>query len=105
LFVQADDGIRDFHVTGVQTCALPIFIAISGPLRGWVFPITEEEFTFGQDETNQACLKDELVCRRHCSVRIENGCVVVRDLDSANGTVVSGEEIAAGGKRILTYMD
>src|SRR5690606_41125149 len=24
LFVQAEDGIRDFHVTGVQTCALPI---------------------------------------------------------------------------------
>src|SRR5690606_40606676 len=23
-FVQAKDGIRDFHVTGVQTCALPI---------------------------------------------------------------------------------
>src|SRR5690606_40559610 len=22
----AEDGIRDFHVTGVQTCALPIFI-------------------------------------------------------------------------------
>src|SRR5690606_40369357 len=24
---QAEDGIRDFHVTGVQTCALPIFNA------------------------------------------------------------------------------
>src|SRR5690606_41034194 len=24
-FFQAEDGIRDFHVTGVQTCALPIF--------------------------------------------------------------------------------
>src|SRR5690606_41026068 len=23
-FVQAEDGIRDFHMTGVQTCALPI---------------------------------------------------------------------------------
>src|SRR5690606_41092740 len=23
-FCQAEDGIRDFHVTGVQTCALPI---------------------------------------------------------------------------------
>src|SRR5690606_39788740 len=23
-FLQAEDGIRDFHVTGVQTCALPI---------------------------------------------------------------------------------
>src|SRR5690606_41070410 len=22
----AEDGIRDFHVTGVQTCALPIFL-------------------------------------------------------------------------------
>src|SRR5690606_40931508 len=28
-FFQAEDGIRDFHVTGVQTCALPIY-------GGWV---------------------------------------------------------------------
>src|SRR5690606_39710207 len=28
-FFQAEDGIRDFHVTGVQTCALPISIVIS----------------------------------------------------------------------------
>src|SRR5690606_39446838 len=26
---QAEDGIRDFHVTGVQTCALPIWLARS----------------------------------------------------------------------------
>src|SRR5690606_40410053 len=30
-FYQAEDGIRDFHVTGVQTCALPISKAISTP--------------------------------------------------------------------------
>src|SRR5256885_11392947 len=29
-FFQAEDGIRDYKVTGVQTCALPIFIAILG---------------------------------------------------------------------------
>src|SRR5205807_6891703 len=29
-FFQAEDGIRDYKVTGVQTCALPIF----APLRG-----------------------------------------------------------------------
>src|SRR5690606_40353404 len=29
-FFQAEDGIRDFHVTGVQTCALPISKQISG---------------------------------------------------------------------------
>src|SRR5690606_39589275 len=32
----AEDGIRDFHVTGVQTCALPIFAAVAeaGSLDG-----------------------------------------------------------------------
>src|SRR5690606_41114462 len=30
-FFQAEDGIRDFHVTGVQTCALPILLAMARP--------------------------------------------------------------------------
>src|SRR5690606_38125896 len=37
-----EDGIRDFHVTGVQTCALPIYLAFTGfppgsgrPASGW----------------------------------------------------------------------
>src|SRR5690606_39582728 len=29
-FFQAEDGIRDFHVTGVQTCALPISFRMRG---------------------------------------------------------------------------
>src|SRR2546430_9876891 len=28
-FFQAEDGIRDLTVTGVQTCALPIFTAVA----------------------------------------------------------------------------
>src|SRR3712207_1232434 len=32
-FFQAEDGIRDIGVTGVQTCALPIFAA--GAVNGW----------------------------------------------------------------------
>src|SRR5690606_36973405 len=32
-FFQAEDGIRDFHVTGVQTCALPILISRAGSVR------------------------------------------------------------------------
>src|SRR5690606_40269998 len=31
-FFQAEDGIRDFHVTGVQTCALPILTAYIAPI-------------------------------------------------------------------------
>src|SRR2546430_7359771 len=33
LFFQAEDGIRDLTVTGVQTCALPICRGYSSPLR------------------------------------------------------------------------
>src|SRR5690349_24723590 len=33
-FFQAEDGIRDLYVTGVQTCALPIYIATSVDVGG-----------------------------------------------------------------------
>src|SRR5215469_18962775 len=35
-FFQAEDGIRDLYVTGVQTCALPISAAGAG--RNWKCP-------------------------------------------------------------------
>src|SRR3989454_10374230 len=33
-FFQAEDGIRDYKVTGVQTCALPISWPVLAELRG-----------------------------------------------------------------------
>ena len=41
-FFQAEDGIRDYEVTGVQTCALPIsgfwvFWGFLGGFRGFGF--------------------------------------------------------------------
>src|SRR2546429_9579407 len=35
-FFQAEDGIRDVAVTGVQTCALPICVGFSGQMHGAV---------------------------------------------------------------------
>src|SRR3712207_7023316 len=38
-FFQAEDGIRDIGVTGVQTCALPIFgLARRAPARAHLLP-------------------------------------------------------------------
>src|SRR5690606_10344563 len=34
-FFQAEDGIRDFHVTGVQTCALPICLDLFPAFYHW----------------------------------------------------------------------
>src|SRR5256885_17259143 len=38
-FFQAEDGIRDYKVTGVQTCALPIYEEISRLLFVWLVAI------------------------------------------------------------------
>src|SRR5947209_19400753 len=37
-FFQAEDGIRDIGVTGVQTCALPIYRPPPPPRRGRTHP-------------------------------------------------------------------
>src|SRR5499433_1028442 len=34
-FFQAEDGIRDWSVTGVQTCALPISVGSATVAHGW----------------------------------------------------------------------
>src|SRR5256886_12734782 len=53
-FFQAEDGIRDLTVTGVQTCALPIWpgarvhLAVSSPVR------TVRELGHGLHEAEQA---------------------------------------------------
>src|SRR3712207_3383022 len=40
-FFQAEDGIRDIGVTGVQTCALPISLVEARQLEQWFFRITD----------------------------------------------------------------
>src|SRR2546430_5940668 len=50
-FFQAEDGIRDLTVTGVQTCALPISIVAesisSGPGVKELFPCADVKSFFG----------------------------------------------------------
>src|SRR2546430_12677581 len=45
-FFQAEDGIRDLTVTGVQTCALPIFAAAEAKkkitIQAMVWPVADK---------------------------------------------------------------
>src|SRR5256885_13254063 len=56
-FFQAEDGIRDYKVTGVQTCALPILAALVRAFAGrglWMIPIVSLFFaTMGALENMQ----------------------------------------------------
>src|SRR5690625_7975904 len=53
-FFQAEDGIRDGHVTGVQTCALPILAVVSGNSRrtGGYSPSTRVEVVRRPPDSN-----------------------------------------------------
>src|SRR5690606_39875462 len=47
-FFQAEDGIRDFHVTGVQTCALPILTSGTPIIRTFL-PESNHDFFYPDD--------------------------------------------------------
>src|SRR5690606_40591802 len=55
-FFQAEDGIRDFHVTGVQTCALPISYAKLIILTALVLNFTGFVLIWALESTNPLTL-------------------------------------------------
>ena len=55
-FFQAEDGIRDLNVTGVQTCALPISTSFAFELL-----IDETIYEFSFSATHQAVVEEKLV--------------------------------------------
>ena len=76
--------------------------AVSGPLRGKTFPLTDAEISIGRDPSNQISLLDSLVSRRHCLVRKEGLEFRLVDLDSRNNTFVSGVPVR---ERVLSPGD
>ena len=68
----------------------PRLLAISGPLEGASFALTEAEISIGRDLTNQICLSEPAVSRRHSLIIREADQFLLRDLDSSNGTLVNG---------------
>ena len=64
-FFQAEDGIRDWSVTGVQTCALPIFLktperiaalAIIMGLSLMVYTLAQRQVRHALDQANETLL-------------------------------------------------
>src|SRR2546430_7846699 len=56
-FFQAEDGIRDLTVTGVQTCALPI---LSGRAEKAGFILADLKLEFGFDKQENIVLADSI---------------------------------------------
>ncbi len=78
--------------------------AVSGPLKGKQFPLTDKQISIGRDPSNDISLLDSLVSRRHCVIRKEGSGFRLQDLDSRNNTFVSGipvrDRVLAPGDQI-----
>ncbi len=68
----------------------PNLVAIDGPLKGTVLPLSEPRVAIGRDEANQLVLDDLAVSRYHCILERDRDCHKLTDLESRNGTFVNG---------------
>ncbi len=86
-------------------------LAISGPLRKAEFPLGAQ-LAIGRDAGNTIRLEDSAVSPHHCVIEVQDGKVVLTDLESHFGTFVngipvkdrelqSGDQIAVGNSVFL----
>ena len=71
----------------------PRVVFIAGPLKGSAFELEEEALSVGRDSTNVVRLADSLLSRRHCRVERAGDRLVLKDLESLNGTFVNGRPV------------
>src|ERR1700735_2753572 len=68
----------------------PRLLAISGSLTGTVHPLIDGRLSIGRESSNQLCLIDPVVSRKHCTIEQAGDNFELNDLDSHNGTFVNG---------------
>ncbi|MFO0801628.1 MAG: FHA domain-containing protein [Gemmataceae bacterium] len=69
------------------------FLVLEGVDKGRVYRDLPIPVTIGREEGNGLRLNDERVSRYHAKVQMEDGDVILTDLDSTNGTRVNGTAI------------
>jgi pSer/pThr/pTyr-binding forkhead associated (FHA) protein len=91
-------------LNGGITKVLPVgmLIAKSGMHRGMVFAIEPKGIRIGRDRSkNDIVINSEMVSREHAWVGLEEGKVMVKDLNSRNGTYLNSIESARISRDVL----
>jgi pSer/pThr/pTyr-binding forkhead associated (FHA) protein len=68
-------------------------VILSEGMTGRSHELTAEKTTIGRLEDNTFTIGDPSVSSHHCEVLLRGGDVIVRDLNSTNGTYINGERI------------
>ena len=67
-------------------------LVLEGPLKGKSFPIEKPQVLVGRNQ-GDIVVEDSKVSRSHCVLEVHGQSALLVDLDSANGTFVSGRRI------------
>src|SRR5260370_32806658 len=87
-FFQAEDGIRDSSVTGVQTCALPIFSLLGGRISTSTRNIRKP---LPQKRPRRSLMIEQLETRLAPTVSVTaatGGSAISADWNTTNGTEI-----------------
>jgi predicted component of type VI protein secretion system len=69
---------------------MPKLVFIDRNFSGQVYELILEKTSVGRSDQNVLVIRDESVSSKHCDILMHGPEVIVRDLDSRNGTFVNG---------------
>lgn len=72
---------------------MPKLLVLSGTLAGQSYELKVDKTTVGRVEDNTFPLAEPSVSSHHCEILLRGADVVIRDLNSTNGSFINGEKI------------
>lgn len=72
---------------------MPRLVVLSEGYTGRIYELTVEKTTIGRVDDNAFSIPDGSMSSHHCEVILNGTDVMVRDLNSTNGTFIGGEQI------------
>src|SRR5262245_34349666 len=69
-------------------------VVLSAGLNGRTHELNVDKTTIGRVEDNTFQIADPSVSSHHCEVLLRGGDIVIKDLNSTNGTFLNGEKIS-----------
>ena len=72
-------------------------VILSAGMTGRSHELTVDKTTVGRVEDNTFAITDPSVSSHHCEILLKGTDVMVRDLNSTNGTFINGEKVTEAG--------
>jgi hypothetical protein len=73
---------------------MPKLVVLSEGLTGRSYELKVEKTTIGRLEDNSFPIAEQSISSHHCEVLLKGNDVVVKDLNSTNGTYINGEKVS-----------